>query len=190
MKIRTAKFIKGVIEDDEILRNGKPQIAFIGRSNVGKSSVINSFTKQKGLAKTSSLPGRTRQINVFLINKSHYLLDLPGYGYARTSWEGRELLKKMICWYLFETDYEKQKIVLIIDANVGLTYNDLDILQSLDEHKKDIVIVANKVDKIKKSAYLKQLQKLKNIIGKHKIIPYSAEKGIGNTELNDALFIN
>ena len=89
MNITSARFIKGVVGPDENLEDGVPQIAFIGRSNVGKSSVINTLANQKGLAKTSSFPGRTQQINLFLINKSFYLVDLPGYGFAKASKDTR-----------------------------------------------------------------------------------------------------
>ncbi len=80
MKTRTARFIKGLVGPDPLLEDGTPQVAFIGRSNSGKSSVINSLTGQKGLARTSSFPGRTQEINVFKIDHRLYLLDLPGYG--------------------------------------------------------------------------------------------------------------
>ena len=83
MNITSAKFIKGVVGSDAILEDGTPQIAFIGRSNAGKSSLLNSLTNSKKLAITSDTPGRTREINVFLINDSHYFIDLPGYGYAQ-----------------------------------------------------------------------------------------------------------
>jgi GTP-binding protein len=183
MDIRSAKFIKGVVGPEEVLEDEKPQIAFIGRSNVGKSSVINSLTKQKGLARTSSFPGLTQQINVFLINNTFYLVDLPGYGYARISAKVGDQLSRLINWYLFESGYKQQIIVLIIDANVGPTVNDLDMLQNLEEQEKNIIVVANKIDKIKKSEYKKQLQKIQSLIGDHKIIPYSSEKRIGVKEL-------
>jgi GTP-binding protein len=82
MKIKSAQFVKSVLGSDDIFDDGIPQVAFIGRSNVGKSSVINSLVNKSNLAKTSSSPGRTQKINLFLINKSLYLVDLPGYGYA------------------------------------------------------------------------------------------------------------
>jgi GTP-binding protein len=188
MKITSAKFIKGVVEEDEILENDAPQIAFIGRSNVGKSSVINSLTGQKALAKTSSFPGRTTEMNVFLINNSFYLLDLPGYGYTKASHEARLKLRELINWYLFMSHYEQKKVVLIIDAKVGLTDSDLEILQMLEERKKDIVVVANKIDKIKPSKLKEQLKEILEIIGHHKVIPYSSEKKIGIKELNAKLF--
>jgi len=194
MNIRTAKFIKGAIGSDEVLEDGKPQIAFIGRSNVGKSSVINSlvkkreFAQKKELARTSAYPGRTQEINLFLINNSFYLVDLPGYGFAKMPKEKREWIEKRTNWYFFDSKYKIKKIVIIIDANVGLTTDDLRMLYTLEENEKDIVVIANKVDKIRKSAYKNQLQKIQETVGKHKVIPYSAKKGIGiNALLSEIL---
>jgi len=188
MNIRSAKFIKGVVEDDEILEDGKPQIAFIGRSNVGKSSVINSFTRQKNLARTSSFPGRTREINVFLINNSFYLVDLPGYGFARGSERSTERLRELINWYLFDSQYKQKMVVFIIDAKIGPTDNDFEMLRSLEEHRKKIIIIANKIDKIKKNEYKKHIQKIQDMARGHKVIPYSSEKGIGFGDLNREIF--
>jgi GTP-binding protein len=183
MKINSAKFVKGVVGTSDILSDGKTQMAFIGRSNVGKSSVINALTNQSGLARTSSTPGRTQEINLFLINNNFYLLDLPGYGFTKTSHALREKLEKLINWYLFNSPYEQKKVVLIIDAYIGLQDNDLDMLRSLEEHEKNIIVVANKVDKIKKSEVRSQLQTIQDIIGDHPMIPYSAEKNSGISEL-------
>lgn len=183
MMITSAKFIKGLVGPDEILEDGKPQIAFIGRSNVGKSSVINALTRQKNLAKTSSFPGRTQQINIFFINNSFYLVDLPGYGFAKGSKDEQARLQSLIYWYLLDSNYKQKKVVLIIDAELGPTNNDMQMLQSLEEKGKEILVVANKTDKIKKSNYKKQLTEIQNVIGNHKIIPFSAEKKLGVSEL-------
>lgn len=187
MIITSAKFIKGVVQPDDILDDGKPQIAFIGRSNVGKSSIINSLTNNKKLAVTSSFPGRTQQINVFLINDNFYLMDLPGYGYAKSSKSGREKIQELINWYLFETPYIQKYVVLLIDANIGPTIDDADMLKNLEETKKNIIVVANKIDKIRKSELKKQLDAVRSIIGPHTIVPYSAEKKIGIQELLQVL---
>ena len=96
--IKTAEFVKGVVGTDPILKEKIPQIAFVGRSNVGKSSVINALTGKKGLAISSSTPGRTLQLNFFLINEKAYFVDLPGYGYARASLKQAEKMRKMIMW--------------------------------------------------------------------------------------------
>ncbi len=190
MKIKSAKFKKGIVGPDQLLENDIPQIAFIGRSNVGKSSVINSLTHQKNLAITSSFPGRTRQINLFLINDFIYLLDLPGYGFSQVSPEKKEHIQQLIYWYLLESGYNQRKIVLIIDANVGPTEDDLETLHRLQTEGKNVVIIANKVDKIKKSQQKNELQKINSLMRGVKIIPYSAKKKIGITELNNEILTN
>src|SRR3989344_2028498 len=102
MKITSAKFVKGVVGDDAILAGSLPVVAFIGRSNVGKSSLINSLVNQKALARSSSTPGRTREINVYLVNNSLYLADLPGYGFTRVSQVAQDDLRDLIYWYLLD----------------------------------------------------------------------------------------
>lgn len=183
MKIESARFVKGVRGSDNILEDGIPQVAFIGRSNVGKSSVINSLVNRHDLAKTSSFPGRTQQINLFLINNSLYFVDLPGYGYAKVPAELKKSLWDMINWYFFVSDCKQKKVVLIIDANVGLTEDDLGILHNLEDYKKDIIVVANKVDKLKKKECEERFKKIRELVGEHKIIPYSAKEKTGVEEL-------
>lgn len=180
MKINSAVFTKSIIDPEEMLKETLPQVAFIGRSNVGKSSLINTLTKQKNLAKTSSFPGHTRQINTFVINNKFLLVDLPGYGYARLSSGGRDKIYKLINGYLFDPKQTHAKVVLIIDAVVGPTDTDFETLAVLENHKKDFVIVVNKVDKLKNSIYQKTIKEIEEKIG-YKIIPFSAKtkKGIG-----------
>lgn len=188
MQVKTAVFLRGITGSDGMLDKDIPQIAFIGRSNVGKSSVINSLTNKKGLAITSSFPGRTKQINIFLINNAFYLLDLPGYGYAKASHGTRDQLFRLIDWYLFKSEYRQKKVVLIIDANVGPTDDDLEMLHTLEDFQKDVVVVANKIDKIKKSKYIGRLHEIKDAIGQHKIIPYSSHEKIGINALANEIF--
>ncbi len=188
MKITSAVFVKPLVGDDEILRDGIPQVAFIGRSNVGKSSVINSFTHEKGLARSSSTPGRTQEINFFLVNKAFYLVDLPGYGYARGSFEKRERLSEYISWYLFSPEIKHHKIVVIIDAKVGLTEADQHMLKELEESGKDVVILVNKVDRLKSNELQKNLFEIKKLVAdKHQIIPYSAKDFTGIGALVEAI---
>jgi GTP-binding protein len=182
MKTLTAEFIKGVVGEDKILDSNYPQIAFIGRSNVGKSSTINSLVGEK-IAKTSAFPGRTQEINIFLLNNSIYLADLPGYGFAQASKADQAWLFKLINWYLFNSQYRQKKIVMIIDAKIGLTSADYEMLEALEERRKNIVVVANKIDKLKKADYDQQLAKIQEAVGDHLVIPYSAEKGIGTAAL-------
>jgi GTP-binding protein len=179
MSIRSALFIKSIVEDDPLLLDEKPKVAFIGRSNVGKSSVINALTGQKDLAHTSSLPGRTKEINVFLINHKCYLIDLPGYGFAHASHTDRKNLQQLIAGYLFSDHYEQQLVVLIIDALIGVTAIDMEMLVELEAHHKNILIVANKIDKLNKSDRNRCLQKIKDRVGTHPVILFSALKKIG-----------
>ncbi|TSC81754.1 MAG: ribosome bioproteinis GTP-binding protein YsxC/EngB [Parcubacteria group bacterium Gr01-1014_20] len=185
--ITSAKFLKGLTGTNETLEDGTPQVALLGRSNVGKSSIINSLTKQKDLARTSAYPGLTQELNVYWINKSLYLIDLPGYGFAMASQEGRERLQKLIYWYLFDSGCVQKKVLLIIDANVGPTDKDSEVLASMEKENKNIVIVANKIDKIKKLEYESKMKKLAELVGEHKIIPYSAKERIGVSELTQEI---
>lgn len=186
MNVKSAEFKKGVTGPDDIFSDNIPQVAFMGRSNVGKSSVINSLTNQKDLAHSSATPGRTREINFFLINKSFYLVDLPGYGYARGSFAERDQIIELINWYA-QQNVEHQKIVVIIDAKVGPTDNDLNMLRILEQQDKHIIVVANKIDKLKSSELKKSIQAIQKSIGDNPLIPYSAVKKIGVGELYAAI---
>ncbi len=181
-------FVKGVVKADEVLDDGTPQIAFMGRSNVGKSSIINSLTGRNNLARTSSFPGRTQEINVFSVNGAYYLIDLPGYGYIRDSREKKERLHGLIDWYLFGSHYEQKLVVFILDAEVGPTDDDLETLRALEDHRKAIVIVANKTDKIARSKYKSRLQEIQDKIGDHPVIPYSSRTRTGIRELTQVIF--
>ncbi len=183
MKITSAKFVKGIVGSDSMLDYDNPQIAFIGRSNVGKSSTINAIVGQKPLARVSKTPGSTQEINLYVLNNRVYLLDLPGYGYAKTVKAGRERYQKVIEWYLFKSEYEPKKVVLIVDAEVGLTQLDVETLEALEQAGRNIVVLANKVDKIKSSQYEDKLQALQDSVGDHPIIPFSATKKIGIGDL-------
>jgi len=186
MNIESAKFIQGVVGPTDFLTNGTPQIAFIGRSNAGKSSLLNSLTNSKKLAIASKTPGRTREINVFLVNGTHYFMDLPGYGYAKAGGDTIKKISTLISWYLFESDNDP-KIVLLIDSVIGPTKDDRGILAELEKAGSEVVIVANKVDKIKKSHYLKHIKELQQQIPQYKLIPYSSKTGVGVQELRQEL---
>jgi GTP-binding protein len=188
MTVTSAKFVKSLVGPDEILEDGIPQIAFVGRSNVGKSSLINSLTNQKGLARTSSFPGHTQEVNLFLVNKAFYFVDLPGYGFAQASKETQERLQRLIYWYLLDSPYQQKKVVLILDAKVGATESDEKMLHSLEEQGKDIIIVANKIDKLKSSERKQKIEEVRNLAGDLKVIPYSSEKKIGIAELANEIF--
>ena len=180
MKIESAEFIKGIIGTDQILEDNIPQVVFAGRSNVGKSSVINSLVNRKNLVKSGAKPGKTQQINFFLINKKVYFVDLPGYGYAKMQLKQREKIRKMILWYLFKSGVKFIKVILIIDCKVGLTDFDGGMLDLLKRAKYQIIIAANKIDKLKRD---KLDKKLEDISKEAEVIPYSAKSKKGREKL-------
>jgi GTP-binding protein len=188
MEIKTAEFVKGIIGTNKILEDGIPQVAFIGRSNVGKSSVINLLVKRKNLVKSSSLPGKTKQINFFLINRKIYFVDLPGYGFIKVSLKQKEKIRRMILWYLFRSGVKFKKVILIIDAKTGLNNFDEEMLNLLKEKNYPFIILANKIDKVKKSDLNKQLEKIKKEVGDSEIIAYSAKEKIGRDNLLNKIF--
>lgn len=188
MEIRSAQFVKGVVGTTDIIGDGKPTIAFVGRSNVGKSSVINSLTHRKDLVRSSSTPGRTQQINYFLINEEVYFADLPGYGYAKMPAKQQEKMRKMLAWYLGSEEVKLHLVVLIIDVNVGLKESDFAMLDALHEAGRTVVIAANKTDKSGKTSVQKQIGLMKKVVDDYVIIPYSAKTGDGREELLAYIF--
>ena len=150
MKILSAKFIKSIVDVNQVPEPGYPEIAFAGRSNVGKSSLINTLLNRKKLALTSSSPGKTRLINFFDVNESLYLVDLPGYGFAKVSKTERKNWKRMIELYITGSAHLKG-IIHLIDCKVGPTQLDLEMIDWLHHLQKPVLIVATKADKISKS---------------------------------------
>lgn len=183
MKISKAEFVKGVIGDDYGLGDNLPQIAFFGRSNVGKSSVINSLVGKKDLAKVSKIPGKTREANFFRINDSFYFVDFPGYGYAKRSMKDRNKMIKRIFWYVEYSNVRPKAVFLIIDVKVGLTVLDRDMIKILGENKHQVVIIANKIDKLRKIAAEKQLSSIQKEAPYAPVLPYSAKTKEGKDEL-------
>ncbi len=177
MNINSAEFVKGIKGTNSILNDLIPQVAFIGRSNVGKSSVINSLIGRKSLVKSSATPGKTREINFFLINKNIYFVDLPGYGFTKLSQKQGEKLRQMILWYFTSGEAKPKLIVLIVDANVGPTDLDKEMLSILRESNLNVLVIANKIDKLKKNDIKKQLSKIQEELGVD-ILHYSAKEKI------------
>ncbi len=187
MKIQTAIFKKGIRGSDAILYEQKPQIAFIGRSNVGKSSLINCLVNQNELVKSGKTPGKTKEINFFLINNDFYFVDLPGYGYAKVSIEDREQLAKMIEWYFMEKVFNR-KTVLVLDIKVGPSDLDLELIQILKEQQEDFIIVANKADSLNQKETVAQMRMIAEKIPGVEIIPCSAKTKDGRSEILNRLF--
>ncbi len=167
-----AIFITSTTGLDDLPIYNKPQVAIVGRSNVGKSSLINHLTQQKNLARVSSEAGRTKTINLYEIDKRWFLVDLPGYGYAKTSKEQRAHLADMIHNYLSTTEQLKM-VFVIIDAFVGATPLDEEMFDTLQNIGLPYTIIANKIDKLSKSNANLFLQKIANEYPDIKIIAHS-----------------
>lgn len=150
MKIKTAKFVGSSIEHQACPKSKMPEFAFIGRSNVGKSTLINMLTNKKSLAKTSSSPGKTQLINHFIINDIWYLVDLPGYGFAKTSKGNRKKWQKMINDYLLERE-NLAYTFLLIDSRLDLQKSDLEMVNWFGEMQIPFGIVYTKADKLTKN---------------------------------------
>ncbi|MBU2564599.1 ribosome biogenesis GTP-binding protein YihA/YsxC [Patescibacteria group bacterium] len=183
MKILKAEFIKGVIGDDYSVRDDLSQIAFLGRSNVGKSSVINSLIGQKQIVRVSRIPGKTREANFFRIDNSFYFVDFPGYGYAKRSIKERNKMIKRIFWYIAYSNVRPKAVMLIIDVKVGLTDLDREMIKILQKNEHNIIIIANKIDKLGKIATEKNISAIKEKLPQILIFPYSAKTKKGKDKL-------
>ena len=160
------------------IEDGRPEIAFLGRSNVGKSSLINSLLMRKGLARTSNTPGRTQSINYFLINDSFYFVDLPGYGYAKVSKSMRADWGKMAERYLSKPE-GLALCIQLVDSRHKPTVLDLQLNEWLIVNEKPSIVVATKADKLSRNQLQKQLKESGELLGPRKIISYSSETGQG-----------
>ena len=158
--------------------DGRPEVAFLGRSNVGKSTLINSLLMRKGLARTSNTPGRTQSINYFLINDSIYFVDLPGYGYARVSKTMRADWGKMAEQYLSKPE-GLVLCIQLVDSRHDPTALDLQLNEWLLVNEKPSIVVATKADKLSRNQLQKQLKKSGELLGGRPLIPYSSETGLG-----------
>ena len=164
MKISSSTFVTSVANPKDILQDALSQVAFVGRSNVGKSSLINCLCGNGKLARISSIPGRTRLINYFLINKNFYFVDLPGYGFAKTSKMEVNGWQSMIEPYITNNDKLKCVFVLL-DSKIGATADDKQMIKYLSYFRIPYIIVATKVDKFGKSMIKPRLNSIANDLG-------------------------
>ena len=160
MKIKTSEFIISNTELSKCPKPDKPEYAFIGRSNVGKSSLINMLTGRKQLAKISGKPGKTRLINHFLINEQWYLVDLPGYGYAKVSKQERNIWKGFIKDYILKRE-NLMNLFVLIDSRHKPQKNDSEFMQHLGENKVPFVIIFTKIDKLTKKQLKENIENYK-----------------------------
>jgi len=189
MKIKTAQFIISNSDVRKCPATTLPEYAFIGRSNVGKSSLINMLTQRKDLAKTSATPGKTLLINHFLINDNWYIVDLPGYGYARRSKESRDQLTQIIRSYVL-TREQMTNLFVLVDSRIKPQQIDLDFIQWLGENGVPFSIVFTKMDKLGNSAKNAAVQAYQNELHKawDELPPMfmtSSANGLGRDQLLD-----
>ncbi|MEO2068592.1 MAG: ribosome biogenesis GTP-binding protein YihA/YsxC [Desulfurobacteriaceae bacterium] len=184
MRIRKVKLYKTVYVPEDLPQTPYREVAFVGRSNVGKSSLLNTLANNFKLAKVSSEPGKTRSINFFLVNDKFFMVDLPGYGFAKVPLKEQKRWRELIETYLKSRDTLKG-IFLLVDSRIGPTEKDMQMKDWLDFYGIPYVVVATKVDKLKTS----ERQKLKKRIEEGfkdeslKIIPFSAKTREGRIEL-------
>lgn len=161
MKIHSAEFLLSASTTRQFPAATLPEIAFAGRSNVGKSTLINSLLNRKKLVKTSATPGKTQLINFFKINDQFYFVDLPGYGYAKVPESVRRKWQNLVEAYLSERE-TLRNVVLIIDCRHNPTVQDRQLLEWLEYYQRPSLIVASKIDKLKRGQVQKHLQKIKH----------------------------
>lgn len=185
MNLHNAEFVISAVSLDRCPKDGLPQIAFAGKSNVGKSSVINRLLNRKNFARVGEAPGKTTHINFFLIDKAMYLVDLPGYGYAKVPKAEKERWGRLIESYFAEPELISLGI-MIVDARHKPTANDEIMAQCFQQSGRPYVVVANKMDKLKKSEIEGNLRTIREVLQLEEtvpLIPFSAEKGQGRDEL-------
>ena len=186
-------FVKGVVGMDGLPQDGRPEVAFAGRSNVGKSSLINALTARKSLARVSVTPGRTRELNFFTLGKDaeFYLVDMPGYGYARASKADVKDWTRLVRDYL-RGRRELKRVFLLIDARHGLKDNDRETMTLMDEAAVSYQVVLTKADKPKPTELAEIVAKVVEELAKHpaaypEVIATSARTGSGIHELRAAV---
>ena len=187
MKIKSAGLLESAAGANQFPDLVMPEIAFAGRSNVGKSTLINSLLTRKNLVKTSATPGKTRLINFFLINEIFCLVDLPGYGFAKVPTEMRESWRKLIETYLSRRD-NLRGVVLIIDIRHGPTAQDRQLKSWLDFQQRPMLVVASKSDKLSRGKCASQLQKIKKDLELTQLpLPHSSLNKEGRGQIWKAL---
>lgn len=185
INVQKAEFIRSAVSPSTFIRSGLEQVAFAGRSNVGKSSVINRLLNRKNFARVGAAPGKTTHVNYFLIDEALYLVDLPGYGYAKVSRAEKERWGKLMEAYFADPELMTRG-VQIVDARHKPTADDCTMVEWFKESGKPFVVVANKMDKLKKSEVggnLAQIRATLTLPESVKLIPFSAQKGEGRQAL-------
>ena len=188
MRIKKSDYIKSAVEEKDYPEKMGKEFAFIGRSNVGKSSLINSLCNRRNLARTSKTPGRTQLINFFDINNEFYFVDLPGYGFAKVPGHIKKTWGKIISDYLCSS---REKIVfLLLDIRRIPTNEDIEMLEWLEHNEVNYYIIFTKTDKFSNNEKFKQLKEIKKKLefDNEDVFFYSSLKGTGREELEEFIF--
>ncbi len=188
MSAHLATFVKGIRGTDEILSDGVPQLCFVGRSNVGKSSLLNTLTGVKGLAHEGDKPGKTQEINFYHVDRKYYFVDLPGYGFAQVSKTERDKLRNLIVWYLTESKARIVTVALVIEAVAGVTEFDRGMYAILTKENIPHVIVINKVDKLTQKELSDRMKEIHEGMSTEQVFFCSTRTGRGIEELRNELF--
>ena len=188
MKLSDVKFYKSVgLETSEIMFDAKNEVVFVGRSNVGKSSIMNALFEKKDLVKTRARPGKTKLANIFTVANKYYMTDLPGYGFAKLGKNLKEQLDGLISWYLEERTTHLKKVVILIDSKLGAQQTDLDMYKYILELELPVTIVLSKIDKIGKNELNKSLSHAREMFFWQEIIPVSSTKKLWINELTKSI---
>lgn len=182
MKVTSAEFVKSAFKEDDWPHDMRPEIAFMGRSNVGKSSLINSLLRVHRLARISSTPGRTQSLNFFLINESFWFVDLPGFGYARVPKSIKSTWGEMVTTYLAKRS-QLMLSIHIVDSRHEPTKLDLQLHEWLKHTAKPRLIVATKSDKLSNNELRENLGRAKRMFGEERVIAYSSRTSRGRDEV-------
>lgn len=181
-----AVFLKSAFRPDDLPESDKPQIALLGRSNVGKSSLINHLARAKNLARVSATPGLTQAINLYEFDGRYLLIDLPGYGYSKAARSRGKGFETMISDYL-SLARPLKLVLLVIDGRHGLQESDRDVLSQLLEAELPVVIVFNKVDKLSNEAAARAMREVRQEYPMFACLPHSTTSSQGLGELRDAI---
>jgi len=180
--ISSARFVKSATRPDDFPRDQRPEIAFCGRSNIGKSSLLNTLTNTHGLARTSASPGRTQTINFFLVNDRTYFVDLPGYGFAKVPKAVKENWGAMIEGY-FRDRRQLKLALMLVDSRMPPTDSDVVMKQWLDHHGIPNAVVLTKIDKISHNQLNQALRTSVQKLRTKEIVPFSAVTGSGKDQI-------
>lgn len=190
MNLQKVEFIKSAAQPNAFIRDGLPQIAFSGKSNVGKSSVLNCVLQRKNFARVGQKPGKTIHINYFKVDEQAYFVDLPGYGYAQVAASEKERWGKLMERYFAEPEHISLG-VMIVDARHAPTKLDCVMAELFQSTGRPFLVVANKLDKLKPREIEPNMKRIRETLAlddSTELIPFSAEKGTGRNQLVQAIF--